>query len=256
MLEYSLRLPEIADPQIAVRQLIFETEWKEFPYGMHGSGFLALFDEMLFLITAAHCIQEGQQNTLRVPIRPGDAQVMTFGKFMTFLIPSEESRDLDIAVLSIKPGSWVDRHDLREDAIPITKTFSLESIVRRVEAKNLDVESIVLRAVGFPRNAQESRIDLREGRIVSQPMEVVFRYSRPSVVTNRHIGVIASSPLADLDGMSGSPVVLRTTQPDEAPRRYVFVGMLVRASPSVVEFVSGELIRDALQRAVIGLRQE
>ena len=155
MLEYPPRLPEIADPQIAVRQLIFESEWEEFPYGMHGSGFLALFGEMLFLVTAAHCVQEGQQNTLRVPIRAGDAQVMTFAKFMTFLIPGEESRDLDIAVLSIKPGSWIDNHDLREAAIPIPQIFSLESIVREVEAKGLGVESIVLRAVGFPRNAQE-----------------------------------------------------------------------------------------------------
>jgi hypothetical protein len=254
MLEYPIRLPEIADPQASVRQLIFESEWEEFPYGMHGSGFLALFDEMLFLVTAAHCLQEGQQNTLRVPIRAGNAQVMIFAKFMTFFIPGEESRDLDIAILSIKPASWLDRHDMREAAIPVPQTFSLESIVKEVQAKNLDVESIVLRAFGFPRSAQESSIDLGENRIVSQPMEVVFRYNRPSVATNRHIGAIVSSPLADLDGMSGSPVVLRTTRPDEPARRYVFVGMLVRASSSVVEFVSGELIRDALRTAANALR--
>jgi hypothetical protein len=255
MLEYLLRPLDILDPPLAVRQLIFESEWEGFPYGMHGSGFLA-FEETLFLITAAHCLQEGQQNTLRVPIRPGDAKVMAFAKFMTFMVPGEESHDLDIAVLSIKPDTWVDRHDLRQAAIPIPQTFSLESILNEVRGKCLGVESVVLRAVGFPRDAQQSRIDLAQSRIVSQPMELVFRYSGRSEVTNRHLGTVVHSPLENLDGMSGSPVVLRTTRPEEAPRRYVFVGMLVRAAPSVVEFVSDELIRDALQRAVIGLRQE
>lgn len=254
MLEQPIRLPEIGNPQAAIRQLIFETEWQDFPYGMHGTGFLALWDEMLFLVTAAHCMQEGQQNTLRIPIRPGDANVMAFGKFMTFQVPGEKSRDSDIAALSIQPASWLDRYDMREAAIPIPGTFSLDSILGAVKVRNLGVESVILRAAGFPRLAQESRIDLAEKRIVSQPMEVVLRYQRRSTVTNRHLGEIVQSPLEDLDGMSGSPVFLRTSRPEEGPRRYVFVGMLVRASSSIAEFVSADLIRDALQRAVVALR--
>jgi hypothetical protein len=179
---------------------------------------------------------------------------MVFKKYMTFVVPGEESRDLDIAALYVEPADWLDRYDLRTAAIPIPQTFSLESFLKEFQARSLEVGSIVLRAIGFPRNASESRIDLEEQRVVSQPMEVVFRYSRPSDVTNRHIGAIVFSPLGDLDGMSGSPVFLRTSRPDELPKRYVFVGMLVRASPTVVEFVSGKLIGDALQHAESALR--
>jgi len=54
--------------------------------------------------------------------------------------------------------------------------------------------------------------------------------------------------------MSGSPVFLRATRPDELPTNYVFVGMLVRASRTHVEFVSGELVRSALEHAANALR--
>ena len=95
---------------------------------------------------------------------------------------------------------------------------------------------------------------MAESRIVSQPMEIQFRYCRPSTVTNRYLGVLISPAPEDLDGMSGSPVFLRATRPDELPTNYVFVGMLVRASRTHVEFVSGELVRSALEHAANALR--
>jgi len=254
MLELPARLPVVDNPLTCVRQLIFESDWEEYPYGMHGTGFIAECTEMLFLVTAAHCINEGQEDWLRVPIRAGTPRVMTFKKYMTFETPGEETRDLDVAALSIEPSDSAEFYDLRRFAAPIPRTFSFESILAEVRDKNLDLDSIVLRAVGFPRNARESRIDVAESRIVSQPMEILFRYSRPSAVTNRHLGVLVSPPPAELDGMSGSPVFLRATRPDEMPQQYVFVGMLVRASRTHVEFVSGELLRSALQHAARALR--
>jgi len=53
MLDLPVRLPVVDNPLTCVRQLIFETDWEDFPYGMHGSGFLAEWSEMLFLVTSA-----------------------------------------------------------------------------------------------------------------------------------------------------------------------------------------------------------
>jgi len=80
---------------------------------------------------------------------------MTFKKFITFEIPGEESRDLDVAALSIEPSDSTETYDLRSSAAPIPQTFSFESIRAEVGDKNLDLDSIVLRAVGFPRNARD-----------------------------------------------------------------------------------------------------
>jgi Trypsin-like peptidase domain len=256
MIELLARLPDVDNPPDCVRQLIFESEWEDFPYWMHGTGFLTLWSETLFFVTAAHCIQENQQNALRVPIRAGDAKVMTFKKFMTFVVPGEESRDLDVAVFHVEPASWSDLYDLRGAAVPIPQSFSFDTILTEVQTRDMDVETVVLRAVGFPRSAKESIVDLAQRRIVSQPMEVVFKYKHHSNAVDRHIGSIMNSPMDDLDGMSGSPVFLRSTRPEESPRRYVVAGMLVRASREMklVEFVSGELLRNALQFAANALR--
>jgi hypothetical protein len=62
-----LALPErplqISNPPDCLRQLIFESEWDEFPYWMLGTGFLALWENSIFLITAAHPLTHRQTQT-------------------------------------------------------------------------------------------------------------------------------------------------------------------------------------------------
>lgn len=114
---------------------------------MHGTGFVALREERLFFVTAAHGIKEGQQDALRIPIRAGKPDTMTFGKFMTFGIPGEESHELDIAALSIEPITWLDRYDLWSTAIPVLRFFSLDDIIKEVTSNSIGAENIVLRAL-------------------------------------------------------------------------------------------------------------
>lgn len=247
MIELPARPLEVENPPDCVRQLIFESEWEDFPYWMHGTGFLALWGESLFLITAAHCIGADQHNALRVPVRTNEARLLPFKKFMTF--EREDARDLDIAVFHANPATFVDVYDLRQAAIPISLDHSLESILAGIRAAGgADVADMTLFAIGFPRGAKASRVDLEQNRILSQPMELRIQYKYASAEQpDRHIGRIVQFELDDLDGMSGSPVFLRTTRPDELPKRYILVGMLVRASQQSVEFVSNRLLSAALQ---------
>src|SRR6266513_85438 len=126
MLELAARSPEVVNPPDCLRQLIFESAWTEFPYWMHGTGFLTLWGSSLFLITAAHCIAAGQHNALRIPVRTHEARLLSFDKFMTFETPGQQSRDLDIAMFHAKASSWADAYDLRNAAIPISPTHSFE----------------------------------------------------------------------------------------------------------------------------------
>jgi hypothetical protein len=54
MLALPERSLEISNPPDCLRQLIFESDWEEFPYWMMGTSFLALWNNSIFLITAAH----------------------------------------------------------------------------------------------------------------------------------------------------------------------------------------------------------
>jgi hypothetical protein len=136
---------------------------------------------------------------------------------MTF--EGEHSRDLDIAMFHAAPSTVVDLYDLRQAAIPIWPAHSLESILAEIRAAGTDVADMTLFAIGFPRGAKASRVDLEQNRIVSQPMELRIQYQYASAEQpDRHIGRIVQFELDDLDGMSGSPVFLRTTRPD-APLR-------------------------------------
>jgi hypothetical protein len=51
MLALPERSLEISNPSDCLRQLIFESDWEEFPYWMMGTGFLALWNNSILLIT-------------------------------------------------------------------------------------------------------------------------------------------------------------------------------------------------------------
>jgi hypothetical protein len=51
MLALPERSLEISYPPDCLRQLIFESDWEEFPYWMMETGFLALWNNSIFLIT-------------------------------------------------------------------------------------------------------------------------------------------------------------------------------------------------------------
>jgi hypothetical protein len=253
MLVLPERSLEISNPPDCLRQLIFESDWEEFPYWMMGTGFLALWNNSIFLITAAHCIAENQHNALRIPIRPHDAQILPFDKFMTFETPSD-ARDLDVAMYRAKPPTEQDLFDVRNAAAPISPVHSFDSVLAQVQAASANEAALALFAFGFPRAAEASKVDLIASHITSQPAEVHIQYLRPSSEPHRHIGKILRTTIGDLNGMSGSPVFLRTTRTNESPRRYMLAGMLVRASASTVEFVSGHLLSNALGYASHYLR--
>jgi hypothetical protein len=248
MIELPSRSLEVFNPPDCLRQLIFESGWEEFPYWMLGTGFLALWGESLFLITAAHCIETEQHNALRIPVRTHEARLLPFDKFTTFETPGD-ARDLDVAMFRAKPASWADLYDLRNTAVPISPIHSFESVLDHLRHERANVTDVTLFAIGFPRDAKASKVDLDANHINSHPIEVRIQYKYASDEPHRHIGGIAGSTIGDLNGMSGSPVFLRTTRPDESPRRYMLAGMLVRASRQSVEFVSGGLLSSALSQA-------
>ena len=129
MLVLPERSLEISNPPDCLRQLIFESDWEEFPYWMMGTGFLALWNNSIFLITAAHCIAENQHDALRIPIRPRDAQLLPFDKFMTFETPGD-ARDLDVAMYRAKPPTEQDLFDVRNAAAPISPIPLAHTLIR------------------------------------------------------------------------------------------------------------------------------
>ena len=178
---------------------------------------------------------------------------MNFKSLITFSVP-EGRPDVDIAVLPVDTTSVLEHYDLRQIALQIPRQFCFDSILEAARAQGEDLAQIPLRAVGFPDAAPESKVDVNAMRIVSQPMEVVFKYAGPSPLEGRHVGSILISALSELSGMSGSPVFLRVGGDTSATKRYVFAGMLVRAgktSEQNIEFVSGERLANALYQASI-----
>lgn len=233
-------LPDCAVP------LLFETGIEQAPYAHAGTGFLAVWESTLFLVTAGHCIQKGQENSLVLPLSTSTREVAPLRNYFHDVVASVSAAEepADIVCYSVE-SSLRTAEPLWRRATQLPLTFDIESILALAGDNR---EQIPLTAAGFPLSGTASEIDYEAKTFVSQEARISGRYAGTSQVTHAHcMRVTHPGPIRDINGMSGSPVF--SYAPFEGKKRYFFVGMLVRGVLPLAHFASGRLIREVLVEA-------
>lgn len=224
--------------------LLFESDLDECPYGTVGTGFLVRNLHHYYFITAAHCLQDGDHERLRVPYAFGNRDVITLKSFgCAKAPPGEDDTDYaDIAVFLIP-----------ENFYPVKGGNSVEPVsLSYCDSRDLLISKMILTVRGFPKEAPESEIDYENKYIKSQPLLVDANYQGKSQKFCHRLQFVNHCPITDFNGMSGSPVFAKL--PYYKRIHYVIVGMLLRASGSnrYGHFVSIEVVKEVIRRIEMG----
>jgi hypothetical protein len=233
-------IPDCAIP------LLFVTGVEETPYGHAGTGFLAALDNEVFLVTAGHCIEEDQHDSLVVPVSDSTNEVARLRSFFSDAIDPNDGEPIDIAFFSIDSDDK-NISKLRERAIHLPLSFTFEDILQKAAKVRANVPVI---AVGFPLIGTATELDYADQHFRPQGVRLLADYVETwKTDPNCHrLRFRPDSPITNPNGMSGSPVFGFTKY--EGKLSYFHVGMLFLSVFPIGTLLSVRAIRDVLRAGI------
>jgi hypothetical protein len=216
------------------KPLMFENEEAEFRYSVHGTCFLARFKSRYFAITAKHCLNGFPFESVRIRAVPGELEFLSL---KTWTVPRETEWDLsDLAFFEI-------RHDrLSRTMLDSNNFLSLGDRDMRGVRKDE-----ILAVVGYP--SELNTVDYENIDIRTQGFSADGRYAGPAEEKFcSKIRFNNLSPIKDMDGLSGSPV-LAFREIEEAIYMHHFAGVLIRGSTAsgLGRFINSVVVIRALK---------
>lgn len=226
----------------SAKPILFETELDEAPYSGAGTGFLALFRNRLYLLTADHVIKgENLDNLLVFPNDKTDESI-PFDAWFSVASPNPIHNDYsDLSIVRVAP----DKLDIANGSL--MHAIRLDTVHDEWKAAPLDYQFAFF---GYPKEARG--VDYEGCRVASTQHFLVGRLAQDS--GSRfcfELEVDDFNGVSDLDGLSGSPVVAipraRASCTDAA-----ICGMAVRGSKSGgrIRFIDVAVLRKALEQAM------
>lgn len=236
---------------------------EEFP-GFGGTGFFARREDIVFYITARHCLSKLHNvdiarlaARLHIPYSLTGSTLTTtdyvqFGEVISLKHDSDDipGSFVDVVVLTINRIAMPSLYDkLRARSVKLPPSGQwLENFVHHPVAKD-DYESgkgILFTAIGFPKDGTASKIEYPDG----QPVEIVTQSAKFSGYLGRGSGpdrymLNDVSWQGDLNGFSGSPVIVGFRNGDEGG--YALAGMIVSGGAQKAQFIKISLITEALK---------
>jgi hypothetical protein len=221
--------------------LLFEGVLDEAPYGMAGTGFLIRCEDSLYFSTAAHCLEPGDHNRLRLPETYQSNRVLTLKQFgSTTLPPGERDTDYaDFALFSVEPVDFGPRDDRNLEPAYLPRSDTTTALR----------EHVLLTIRGYPKAAPLSGIDYGRRVVTVQALICDAAYLGSAESQHCHkLQFVSSCPVNDFDHLSGSPVFAKL--PHQRETIYVLVGLLLRAGgpQRFGRFVSIEVVREGIRR--------
>jgi len=220
---------------------MFENNDAKYPLSMHGTCFLARFEFRYYAITAKHCLSNFPYESVRIRITPGELEFLPL-KILPLL--SDNGWDFsDLAFFEIQ-------HDRLSPAVLNSKNFlSLDNHIERV----VDEDEILV-VVGNP--SELNTIDYENVDVYTQGFSPDGRYAGPA--EDKFCSKIRFnnlSPLQDLDGLSGAPV-LAFKEIEEKVYTNRFAGVLIRATRAsgMGRFINSAVVIQALNHLSATLR--
>lgn len=223
------------------KPLMFANNDAKYPLSMRGTCFLARFESRYYAITAKHCLNGFPYESVRIRIIPGELEFLSL---KTVTVPRETGWDFsDLAFFEI-------RHDRLSPTVLGSKHFlNLDDR----DARGVDKDEI-LAVVGHPWEI--NTIDYENIDICTQGFSADGRYAGPA--EDKFCSIIRFnklSPIKDMDGLSGSPV-LAFREIREAIYTHHFAGVLIRGSTAsgTGRFINSAIVIQALNHLSASLR--
>jgi hypothetical protein len=217
------------------KPLMFENNDAEFPLSIHGTCFLARSESRYYVITAKHCLNGFSYESVRIRIIPGELEFLSL---KTVTMPRETGWDFsDLAFFEI-------RHERLSPTVLGSKNFLC---LDDRDARGVDKDEI-LAVVGHP--SEINTIDYENIDIRTQGFSADGRYAGPA--EDKFCSIIRFnklSPIKDMDGLSGSPV-LAFREIREKEYTHHFAGVLIRGSTAsgTGRFINSSIVIQALNR--------
>jgi hypothetical protein len=221
------------------KPILFETGMDEAPYSGAGTGFLTLFEEQFYLLTARHVVKGANLDELMVfPNNESDESIPFNASFQVSNPQLLDSDYSDFSVLRVATEKLVMAERLSMQAIRMDNLSSNWKTVPE------DYEFIFF---GYPTEARG--VDYKRFRVASTQHLLVGRLVGVSTLEFCfELEITDFNGVSDLNGLSGSPVVA-------IPRKCTdhvnaVCGMLIRgtATSGRVHFIDANLIRRALEQ--------
>ncbi len=239
----------------------------DFP-GKHGTGFFVSFHGALYLLTARHCLGKLGDNLadraarLLIPASPFLAgQKVTVADYVRFsslgrAVSTERldeflghnEGDLDIVALEVagdNPPPVLTEVRARSVVLPPTGEWLEKSLKLFAD----DGKEPVFRMRGYPHEGTGTEFDFENRRIVMQGAELMGRHVGLGPYPHtRRLRAFDDSPISDPNGMSGGPVRMRISGPNE--ERYALVGMVLGGRFPNVFFATVEWLTAAVHKSM------
>lgn len=218
------------------KPLMFENNDAKFRLSIHGTCFLARFESRYYAVTAKHCLNGFSCECVRIRIIPGELEFLSL---KTVTMPRETGWDFsDLAFFEI-------RHDRMPPALLDSKYF-----LRLNDHDERDVsEDEILAVVGHPWELNTIDYENIDMDIRTQGFSADGRYAGSA--EDKFCSIIRFnnlSPIQDMDGLSGSPV-LAFREIEDAVYTHHFAGVLIRGSTTsgTGRFINSSVVIHALQ---------
>ena len=219
--------------------LLFEGEVAEAPYGTAGTAFLLRWNNGIYFTTAKHCLLPGDHNRLRVPATFASSDMLLLKESGSATVPGDDDDCSDFVLFSVEPVEFGTRNERNLEPIDVP-LWDTMSVFRK---------DTCLTVRGYPESAPRAGIDYDRGVITVQAAtcEALFLGQAESRFCFK-LQFTESCPIRNFNHMSGSPVF--ATDSNTSERRYILVGMLLRAGgpERLGRFVSIECVKEGLRQ--------
>ena len=213
---------------------MFENNDAEFRLSIHGTCFLARFESRFYAITAKHCLNGFPYEAVRIRIIPGELEFLSL---KTVTVPRETGLDYsDLAFFEIRhdclsPTVLGSKHFLNlddDDGRDVDKDEILAVVGHPSELSIIDYENIDIRTEGFSA-------DGRYAGSAGDKFCSIIRFNK-------------LSPIKDMDGLSGSPV-LAFREIEDAVYTHHFAGVLIQGTTTsgLGRFINSAVVIQALK---------
>jgi hypothetical protein len=225
----------------SAKPILFDTGLDEAPYSGAGTGFLALFRDRLYLLTADHVIKgENLDNLLVFPNDKTDESIPFDARFSVVSPDPMHNDHSDLSIVRVA----LDKLDIANGSQ--MHAIRLDTAHDGWKATPFDYQFAFF---GYPKEARG--VDYEGHRVASTQHFLVGRLARNSGAQFCfELEVDDFNGVSDLDGLSGSPVVAipRTS----VGRTATICGMAIRGSKTAgrIRFIEVAVLRKALEQAM------
>jgi hypothetical protein len=227
-----------------VRPVLFQNDSRDFPVSFGGSAFLVRYQQQrTFVITARHVLREDEfaLSQFRIQRRPDRNGNLLLGKrYRIRGSDTEDTDQYDIAVWDVIPVS----DSVYGDYAPYN--------LWPMEGNTVFSPASEYLYRGYPRQLRIA--DYETHRYDQGSISGSAKYlGRTNLECVRSLELNDLGPIANLDGVSGSPV-FQVTQDGDAYAVPSFAGVIIRGSAQtrVANFVEGRRVLDMLGQIVAG----